>query len=435
MSKSKTTISSKSKSTTKTKTDSDSVIMSESITNSATLSDSSDEIQIRVIDHKPHNDTFNNYLVLGIKGKDIDNVIINTLRRVIMELLPIYAFDQKDIDITKNNSIYNNDYMRLRLSHFPVIGIKNDPKTTERSAELEYEANISTFEKKIEDLTEIEKREKKEKIEKSQNLIMSINVKNTSNDVLNVTTNNDFTNFYYETQPIQSPYAQDMLIIKLKPGEEFSCTATSSLNIGLKGANFMPVAVCVFAEPIDSNENSDRPNTFNTKPGEYAFNIESLKQLTEKEIIIRACQIIDDKLKNFLDVLTSKIIEYKSESNTDSYNLENKSPDDSSTESETITDSAIRNTSDDVLEAHRIKGIIKIENESHTFGNLLSRLLQNHNLIEFGGYKIDHLLIKELTIGYKTNGTDIVEVLNDIISKGRTIFAKIKTQTEALKIQ
>jgi len=421
MSKSKQT-SSKSKISKTSESESDSTL------------DLSNDINIRVIDHKAHDNTYNNYLVLGIMGNNIDNVIINTLRRAIMELVPVYAFDQKDIDITKNNSIYNNDYMRLRLSHFPVIGIQNEQETINRSAELEYEANISTFEKKIEDLSEIEKREKAEKLEKSQNLIMSVNVKNTTNDVLNVTTNNEFTKFYYKGQPILSPYVDDMLIIKLKPGEEFSCTATSSLNIGMKGANFMPTAVCVFAEPIDQNDNSDRPNNFNTKPNEYALNIESLKQLTEKEIIIRACKIIDFKLLNFLDVFTTKITEYKSESSVDSYNLDNKSDSTQTSESESITDSAVRNTSDDVLEIHRIQGIIKIENESHTFGNLLSRLLQNHELIEFAGYKIDHLLIKELTIGYKTNGTDIINVLNDIISKGRSIFSAIREKTESLKI-
>jgi DNA-directed RNA polymerase subunit L len=390
---------------------------------SAKSTDSSD-IQIRVVEHSKINDSYNNYLMLGIKGSGINNVIMNTLRRVIMELVPTYGFDKKDINITKNTSIYNNDYMRLRLSHFPVIGIQNDFETINRSGELEYEANISTFEKKIEDLNEIEKRETAEKLEKSQNLIMSLNIKNTSNDVLCVTTNDDFVKYFYKGNPIASPYKQDMLIIKLKPGEEFTCTAASSLNIGLKGANFMPNAVCVFAEPEYSSDSN----------AEYLLNIESLKQMTEQDIIIRACSIIDIKLANFLDVLTSKILEYKSESITDNFNLENKNQSSDETDSDSISDSAVRNSADEVLEQHRVKGIIKIENESHTFGNLLSRMLQDHKLIEFAGYKIDHLLIKELTIGYKTTGEDIVNILNDIIIKSRSIFAEIKKGVESLKL-
>jgi DNA-directed RNA polymerase subunit L len=382
------------------------------------------DIQTRVVEYKNMDDSFNNYLVIGLQGQKINNVIINTLRRVIMELVPTYGFDKKDINITKNTSIYNNDYMRLRISHFPVIGIINDFETINRSAELEYEANISTFEKKIEDLSEIEKKENADKLEKSQNLIMSLNIKNTTNDVLCVTTNDEFAKFYYKGKQIPSPYKQDLLIIKLKPGEEFTCTVASSLNIGLKGANFMPTAVCVFSEP----ENPTDPDA------EYLLNLESLKQMTEQDIIIRACTIIDSKLNNFMDVFTSKITEYKSEAITDNFNLENKNQSIDESESDSIADSAVRNSADEVLEQHRVKGIIKIENESHTFGNLLSRMLQDHEQIEFAGYKIDHLLIKELTIGYKTAGEDIINILNDIIVESRSIFSTIKQETESLKL-
>jgi DNA-directed RNA polymerase subunit L len=362
---------------------------------------------------------------------------MNTLRRTIMELIPIYAFDKNDIDITKNTSIYNNDYMRIRLCQFPVIGILNNYDTINRSAELEYEANISTFEKKVEDLSILEQKELIEKTEKSKNFTMYVNIKNTTNEILNVTTDELYTKFYYNAEIIESPYKQKLLIIKLKPGEEFRCTTISTLNIGLKGSHYMPNSVCTFSEPIFESNKSDSESDSESKTEiktnlEYKFNLESLKQISEKEIIIRACAIIDIKLNNFLNILTKKIIEYKSELYCDDFNLDNKIV--SLTESDTITDSAIRNTSDDVLEQHRIKGIIKIENESHTFGNLLTRYIQDHPSILFAGYKINHLLIKELTIGYKTDGVDIVNILNDIIAQIKTIYAEIKLQIEELEI-
>ena len=386
------------------------------------LLNNSDDIKIRIVDQKVFDESFNNYLVLGISGKKINYVIMNTIRRVIMELVPTYGYDKNDINITKNTSIFNNDYMKLRISHFPVIGIINDFQTIERFVVLEYEANISTFDKKIENINEIEKRNNEEKLEKSQNLIMSINVKNTSNEVLCVTTNNEFTKFYYKASPITTPYLQDLLIVKLKPGEEFICNSTSSLNIGLKGANFLPTAVCVFTDP-------DEPN------GEYILNLESLKQMSEFDIIIRACSIIIIKLNMFLDVFISKITEYKSESVNDEYNLENKTPNslNNNTDSESNTESAIRNSTDEQLEQHRTKGIIKIENESHTFGNLLSRMFQDHPLIDFAGYKIDHLLIKELTIGYKTSGEDIVIIINDIITNTKLLFLSIIEKIKLLE--
>jgi DNA-directed RNA polymerase subunit L len=385
---------------------------------SPNLSKSNNNITIRKIDENTYKDTYTNYLVIGISGNKINNIILNTLRRVIMELIPMYAYDKKDIEISKNSSIYNNDYMRIRLCQFPIINIENNYETINKSAELEFEANITTFDKKIEDINILEEKDRLEKIEKSQNFTMYVDVKNTSNDVLNVTTDDANVKFYYKGKIIETPYKRKLLIIKLKPGEEFRCTAVSTLNIGLRGSHFMPNSICVFEE-------SDNQ--------EYKLNIESLKQLTELELIIRACAIIDIKLNNFLEIITKKIIEYKSEKITDDFNLENNiNITSKSDESDSITDSAIRNTSDDVLEQHRIKGIIKIENESHTFGNLLSNFLQNHPSIVFAGYKIDHLLVKELTLGYKTNGTDIITIFNDIIGESRLIFNDIKEQLKLL---
>ena len=150
--------------------------------------------------------------------------------------------------------------------------------------------------------------------------------------------------------------------------------------------------------------------------------------------MIRACSIIDKKLENFLEVISSKISEYKSDVIVDGFNLDKSKSSESDSESESITDSAIRNSSDNVLEQHRVKGIIKIENESHTFGNLLSKFLRDHPSILFSGYKIDHLLVKELTIGYKTDGTDIVTIFNNIINEARNTFKSLKEAIEALNI-
>jgi len=376
------------------------------------------DTEIKVIENNPIDGSFNNYLVLSFKGTNIDNVIMNTLRRTIMELVPTYAFDKSDINITKNTSVYNNDQMILRISYFPVIGIENNKDNIKRSAELEYEASLSKFEKKIEDLTILEQKEIAEKAEKSQNLIMSVEAKNLSNNILNVTTNSPYVKFYYKSKAIESPYKKELLIIKLKAGEEFICNATSSIGIGLKNSNFMPNTVCVFSEP---NENVPY----------YLFNIESNSQMLEKDIILRACSIIDIKLNNLLSVMTTKISEYKSEKIIDEYTFEKQKE---LTESESVTESAIRNSSENALEQHRIKGLIKIENESHTYGNLISHIMQDHPAIIFAGYKIDHPLIKELTIGYKTDGTDIIDILTEVITKIRDIFNNIYVKIDALVI-
>jgi DNA-directed RNA polymerase subunit L len=332
-------------------------------------------------------------------------------------MIPTYAFDKDDIVITKNSSIYNNDYMRLRLSQFPIINVDNSRETIEKSLELEYEANISSFEQKIEDIDIIKKKEEMKNLEKSQNFTMVVNVKNTSSSVLNITTDTDGVKFYYRGKLIESPYKRKLLIIKLKPGEEFSCNAASMLNIGMKYVNHMATSVCVFAEP--EAKSSD----------EYKLNIESLKQIPEKELVIRACLIINKKLQNYLDIITDKIKKYESEKISDQYSIETKTEETSNEDSQLSTDIDV-NTE---LEVHRIKGFITIENESHTFGNLISRMLQNHDAILFAGYKIDHLLIKEATIGYKTDGSDILDIFNDSINEAINIYESLIDKFEKLR--
>jgi DNA-directed RNA polymerase subunit L len=376
----------------------------------------SSDITVRVIEQNKYDDTYNNYVIYGIKGTKINNVIMNTIRRCIIDMIPTYAFDKEEIAITKNSSIYNNDYMRLRLSQFPIINVDNSRETIERSLELEYEANISSFEQKIEDIDIIKKKEEMKNLEKSQNFTMVVNVKNTSSSVLNVTTDTDGVKFYYRGKLTESPYKRKLLIIKLKPGEDFSCNAASMLNIGMKYVNHMATSVCVFAEP--EQEASD----------EYKLNIESLKQIPEKELVIRACLIINKKLQNYLDIITDKIKKYESEKISDQYSIETKPENESNEETSSSTD-INENTE---LEVHRIKGFITIENESHTFGNLISRMLQDHESILFAGYKIDHLLIKEATIGYKTDGTDILEIFNDSINEAISIYETLINKFEKL---
>lgn len=388
-------------------------------------------IHTNIIEYKEFDNTFNNYLILEIYGDKINHVILNTIRRTILELIPTYAFYKDDIIITSNTSIFNNDLMRLRLSQFPVIGIENERKNLEKIYDLEYDATLSLYEQKNEDIDIIQKKEQEIKFEKSQNLIMYINVKNTTNDILNVTTANNFVNYKYKGVNIDSPYKKDLLIIKLKPNEEFICSCSSSLHIGLKNSIYMPTSVCVYSE-IDENDISDSESESdikekNPKPKsksnnkkssdttsnykKYNLNIESLKQLTEFEIIIRACTIIEIKLNSFLDIIIDKIDKYKSNSNNDSHELLEY---------------------ENVIEDHRIKGIIKIENESHTYGNIICRSLQDHHNIEYAANIVDNLLKKEVTIAYKTDGTDIIKIIKESINDIKNIFKTIRNQIDKI---
>jgi len=320
----------------------------------------------------------NNYVLFTINGKDINYIIVNTLRRVILTLVPTFAFDPENIIIEKNTSVYNNDYMKLRLSSMPLINpsyepnkmiIKNDSSILSKVLELEEEANTANFENKN-NLTKEEEEKKKENLKKLlDNLQISIDAKNDTSDIISITT--DSVKFTIDNKQIKSIYPKPILVLKLKPeqsrlhikGEQFKATCISSLNIPLKNAMYLS-CLCSYDE-VD-------PNNFELK-------ICSFRQISEEMIINHACKIIIMKLERIKEKIINAIKKHNNEQ---------------------------------VLNEAKLI----IENENHTMGNLITRVIQDHPDIEFCGYNVDHLYVNELTLRYKTNGKSIIDILETSIN-------------------
>ena len=90
------------------------------------MSKSKFDIIIKKLDYVPKkNGNTNNYLYLEFSGEDINYILVNTLRRVIYQDIPIYAFEPNKIIFKKNSSVFNNDHIRQRISTFPIININN----------------------------------------------------------------------------------------------------------------------------------------------------------------------------------------------------------------------------------------------------------------------------------------------------------------------
>ena len=67
-------------------------------------------------------------------------------------------------------------------------------------------------------------------------------------------------------------------------------------------------------------------------------------------------------------------------------------------------------------------------------GNLISRFLQDNKDIEYAAYKMDHLLIKELTIEYKiANNKNINSILKSSIDEIIQIYKELIKKFEAVK--
>lgn len=336
----------------------------------------------------------NNYVLFSIKGKDINYIILNTIRRVILTLVPTFGFDPENITIEKNNSIYNNDYMRLRLSSMPIINqsyehnkmiVKNDSSILDKVLELEIEANTSNYENKN-NLTKEEEDKKKEKLRKIlDNLQINIDVKNETSENISVTT--DSVKFIINNKQIKSIYPNPILIIKLKPEQsrlrikkgEFKATCISSINIPLKNAMYAS-CICSYEE-IDTNN--------------FELKICSFRQISEEMILNHACKIIIIKLEKFKEKIINAINKF-----------DNK----------------------EVLNEAKLI----IDNENHTMGNLVTRVIQDNPDIEFCGYNIDHLYVNELTMRYKTNGKSIIDIIEISITYLINLFKHLTIQIEKL---
>jgi DNA-directed RNA polymerase subunit L len=303
-----------------------------------------------------------NHLHFKIKGNEINEVIVNVIRRIILEEIPCVSFQKEGIEITSNTSIYNNDYMRNRIENFPLIGIKTKLDLNEYEKLRKYTRGLSTSDEFLED-------ENVELDNDSYENLLSINcdIKNSNDSILNVTSED--VSFYKGDEKINSIYKSPILIIKLKPGENFKFSAKASKGIALNNAGFSCVNICCY-EMINKNE--------------YNFKFEPKGQQKSSEILENAFKII----KYRLELIKSKIME-----------------------------SAISTNNN---------GSISFENEDHTFGNLITRGLQEHNNIEFAGYKLENLLIKNIIIEYVTNGgKNIKDIFIDVLKKYIAIFENL----------
>lgn len=297
-----------------------------------------------------NDNSFNaNHIYINFEGKDINHIIMNTLRRTILEDIPSYAFG--NINISKNSSIYNNDYMCNRIENLPLIGINFALDLEEYNNLRKYTRGMKSIEDQ-DDESEIN---------------IYCNIKNDKDSIMNVTS--DEIEFYRKDKKIDSFYKNPILLIKLKTNEEFQFSAKSDKGIAMNHSKYSIVGVCCY-EILNDNK--------------YLFKIEPRGQINIYDILDRCCKII----KFRLNLILEKVMNTK-------FSNENH-------------------------------GKIILGNEDHTYGGILAKGLQDHKNIEFAGYRMDHLLIRDVTIEYITNGgKSINEIIKDVISHYIKLFEVI----------
>jgi len=307
----------------------------------------------------------NSRLEFEISG--ISHTIINTFRRVILSSIPIYSFN--NITISENTSVFNNNYMKLRISNMPVYGIFSDnPIYTpvEKKMDKIVEEN---------DLNDIDINPQDDQINSSslKLLTMYLDYYNNTDEIITVGT--DDCKFYYIEKQIKSPYPKNIPIIKLQPKQKFKMSAITELGIEDTSSIFSPVSIFTYKQLSEDT---------------FIAIIESRGQIDEKTIIQYAYDNIKMILDNFLQLIP------ENDSNS----------------------------------TNNISGKFQMNNADHTLGNLISEGLQNHKDIKFGGYNCPHLLDKKIVFHYelndsKNNKNNIKDIMNEIVEDYQKKFFKI----------
>ena len=91
-----------------------------------------------------------------MSGKDIEYPIVNALRKVCMNQIPIYAFHPSKINILRNNSVFDNSYMRERLSQLPILKLNHNIKFLASKSYKDVNFADPKLVKHVEDTNEIE---------------------------------------------------------------------------------------------------------------------------------------------------------------------------------------------------------------------------------------------------------------------------------------
>jgi DNA-directed RNA polymerase subunit L len=280
----------------------------------------------------------NSKLILEFKGKEINNIILNTLRRVAEADIPTYAISAKNIIITENTSIYNNDMIRANLCQLQILNTELDIYYLDQ----EYWKDVDYS----------DKNRVKHKSEKSIELY--INVNNNGYELLNVTTND--IKYYEDTNLIENKYDKKcpLLLNQLRPGEKFNCSMKGSLGVGYNNSIWSSIAGFYFD---DGTTDDLSGKIIENKDGKLIFGIESLGQFDEYQILTKCCYYIDYKLDQIENILKEK------EKEINEKTLE-----------------------------------IIFDDEDHTIGYLINNAFQDHKDIKYSGMARPDRLVKSIII-------------------------------------
>ena len=240
----------------------------------------------------------NNYLELEISKTN--NYEINLFKHFLTTYYLSFAFNKNNINIEKNDSVFNDDELKLRFSNIPVYGIENKEELIDEHylQVLENYLNNKDFNENIE--SELSKIDKLEVICNKKN--------KESRESIKVTTN-DCEYFYFDsktknTTKIENPYKNNPIILCwLKGNEELQFNMNSEIGLGIRNQMWSQVYNYKF-NALDEDETKYNFSFYtyydnakyvfnmiikiiNIIIEKYINNINNLKEIENNQLIIK----------------------------------------------------------------------------------------------------------------------------------------------------
>ena len=237
------------------------------------------DIKIIQLVKKEFNAYESSQLILELNGKSANAAVVNSLRRLCILYVPTYAFCKELIEIEENKSIFDNDYMKLRLSQLTMPNIKNE---------------ISYLPDKFWREIDYADPDRQKLPEDNKILEIYVNIENKNKDLLNVTT--DHAKFYENGQELEVfKNMSPLLLIQLRPNENFICRCVAALGIGKRNDIWAAAGNCYLEEIGDIGQDN-----------RYKLTIESQGQMDEYEILYKACKIMKKKIEELKFYISDK---------------------------------------------------------------------------------------------------------------------------------
>lgn len=214
-------------------------------------------------------------LVINISGKSATNAVVNSLRRLSLENVPTYSFCDKSINIEVNSSVFDNDYMRNRLSLLTIPNLK-----------------VPIYYLRDEYWKNVDYADPNRSKDPDDKLLydMYINSTNNGDDIMNVTTNE--AEYYRDGTREENVFDKNypVLLVQLKPGQSFKCQCRLVLGVGKRNCCWNASSNSFFEEVDDS----------------FKLTVESMGQLDEVDIMVKSCAYMKERLRETKELLLKK---------------------------------------------------------------------------------------------------------------------------------